>query len=173
MLNFTEDKLSGKLCFDILNRLIERKLFKRIFKINIRELPDECIDPLSRITDPSQKNERETLEKLIAEKIFCKINQDIRSEFVILHKYKIKSLYDRDEEILVETRTDPIYFGEQSYIFKSISKNLNELFVEIYAPLEYKTPQKRNEIIRIINEPIKQLFKDYYSNKGDNQNGSS
>ncbi len=137
LLYFTEAKFKGKKCYDIIMRLIERRLFKRIFRIRITDLPDRCRDPLIRITEPDYREKRNTIEKLIGGIISDIIKQKIITESVILHYYKIKSVYDRnDEPILVNAKQKPKHFDQESLIFRSIDKQMSESFVEVYAPVE-------------------------------------
>jgi len=84
-----------------------------------------------------------------------------------LHYYKIKSVYDRDDEhILVDVedaKQKPKLFDEESLIFRSIDNQMSESFVEVYAPVEYKTHIDRRKIIIKLAEPIKQLLTDYFT----------
>ncbi|WP_408998398.1 HD domain-containing protein [Syntrophus buswellii] len=176
MVTLTDDKFKGKECHDLLTRLKNRNLFKRIYQKQIKELPEVCRLYLSGISKPKNKVLRAKLEshlwehvcKLVSEKcngnITCSPNN---SNYLIVYDYKIKSVREmsRNDEASIPVEKgikSPSTFEEESTLFKSIDEKLNQAFVEIYAPVSYDTPVDRTKLKKVIDEVITGHIADFF-----------
>lgn len=154
-------------CQEMLRRLEERKLLKRVFQAKPTDFPPEIRDSLKNIgrdTDGKRKLEHE-----IAEKLSALLESNIDPAFVILNVYDIKSVKEmsRNDEagIMIAKDPAPVPFEEESALFKSINEGYKEESVEVYAPVEWQTPAERKEIIRKVHEPIQEIIGKYFGNK--------
>jgi len=168
MVTLTDNKIKDKKCHDLLTRLKSRNLFKRIYQKQIKELPEACRLPLSGISKPKNKALRTKLEshlwepicKLVSEKCNGKITCSHNNpNYLIVHDYKIKSVREmsRNDEAPIPVEKgirEPSTFEEESTLFKSINEKLNQVFVEIYAPVSYDTPVDRTKLKKVIDEGI-------------------
>ena len=168
MVTLTDDKFRGKECHDLLTRLKNRNLFKRIYQKQIKELPETCRLSLSGISKPENKALRTRLEsylwepvcKLVYEKCSGKITcSPNNSNYLIVHDYKIKSVREMSRNDEAQIPVDkgvkgPSTFEEESTLFKSINEKLHQAFVEIYAPVSYETPVDRSKLKNVIDDVI-------------------
>lgn len=180
MVTLTGDKLRGTECHDLLNRLKSRRLLKRVYKKQIKKLPEACRLHLAGISKPKNRELRSKLEYYLWEPI-CKLVEDKcngeitcspgNPHYLIIHDYKIKSVREmsRNDEgpIPVERGINaPSTFEEESTLFKSINEKLNQAFVEIYAPVSYDTPVDRTKLKKAIDEVVTDHIEDFF--KGGN-----
>jgi putative nucleotidyltransferase with HDIG domain len=156
----TEDDPSR--CGQMLARLRERRLLKRVFWARIKDLPAEIRDLLTGISKREQDHLRGALERVIAEEVASRAGQQIDPDFVIVHPFDIKSVREtsRNEEegILVDTSPEPKPFINESTLFASINEGYVDQFIEVYAPVSWDTPADKNRIRRECYEPIKSLI---------------
>lgn len=149
-------------CGQMLARLRERRLLKRVFWARIKDFTAEIRDLLTAISRRERDDLRSALEKGIAEEIASRAGQGIDSDFVIVHAFDIKSVREasRNEEegILVDTSPEPKPFINESTLFASINEGYVDQFVEVYAPVSWDTPADKNRIRRESYEPIKGLI---------------
>jgi HD superfamily phosphohydrolase len=152
----------SSLCGQMLARLRERRLLKRVFWTRIKDFPAEIRDILTGISKQEEDDLRSGLEKGIAEEVASRSGQKIDPEFVIVHAFDIKSVREtsRNEEegILVDTSPKPKSFIDESTLFASINEGYVDQFVEVYAPVSWDTPADKNRIRRETHEPIKDLI---------------
>ena len=176
MVTLTSDSYRGTECYDILDRLRKRKLFKRIYKRQIKDLPEACREPLMGISKPKNKSVRTQLESYLWEPICNLVADDCNgaitcspdnSTFLIVHDYKIKSVREmsRNDEASIPVNKgfrDPSTFEEESTLFNSISEKLNQAFIEIYAPVKYDTPVDRNKLKRVVDEVVTDHIESFF-----------
>lgn len=168
MVNLTDQKFEGKECHDLLNRLKNRNLLKRIYQRQIKDLPEACRFSISGISKPKNKALRSKLEAYLWEPI-CKMvadkcNGEItcspdNPSFLIVHDYKIKSVREmsRNDEAPIPVEKGigaPSTFEVESTLFNSINEKLNQAFVEIYAPVRYDTPVDRTKLMTAIDDVV-------------------
>jgi len=134
----------------VFRRLINRRLFKRILTLKLRDLPPAVVESLEK----NFAKERGGLEAAIADKLksLCPAQAaEIDGKLVVLHQFKIDSVrtQSRNSEgpILVTGRQQPIPFEEESVLFKSINAGLNEAYLECYAPVEYRDDREKNNLL--------------------------
>lgn len=168
MVTLTDPKFEGTKCHDLLTRLKNRNLFKRIYQRQIKELPEKSRLSLSGISKPANKELRTRLEahlwepicKLVVEKCNGQITCAPEDpNYLIVHDYKIKSVREmsRNDEAPIPVEKGikpPTTFEEDSTLFQSINEKLNQAFVEIYAPVSYDTPVDRTKLKKVIDEVV-------------------
>jgi len=165
---FLRDKLQGKYLHNLLKRLRQRKLLKQVFRKRAGEFPENCRRALGYISDPDNKRLRDKTERIICEEMNRILDKkhrgvgEIDPRFTVMHSYTVKSVRTQsqsdEKKILVDDPRRPRYFEEESSLFRSIDEKLNESFVEVYAPVEYETPQERKDIINKLENPLIQAI---------------
>jgi HD superfamily phosphohydrolase len=168
-LKWGDDRLFNFLVFDrnkgyandIFNRLHERRLFKKVFEIKLKEeeeIPGPQRALLQRITRKENKTIREKLEAGIATLL------KVKPEYTILNSYQVKSVKeisrddDKEGKIVIKINGNKRNFEEESTVFQSIDESLKEVWVEAYAPVTFADKREKlkkikgwkNEIISIL-----------------------
>lgn len=181
LVTFVDDKFKGKYCHNLLNRLSERRLLKRIYNKPIKELPEKCRDALLNISKPENRKERAELEeklwevicKTVQEKSSCKLmcNQN-DPHLLIIHSYTIKSVrtQSRNDEASIpvdRTPKEPSTFEEESALFNSINEELSQPFVDIYAPVTYDTSVDKKKLKKLLDDLISENIT-YFFEGGNN-----
>jgi len=176
MVTLTDHRFDGKECHDLLVRLENRNLLKRIYQRQIKELPETCRVALLEISKPENKALRSKLEHFLWDDI-CKLvadkcNGEItcapdNPNFLIVHAYTVKSVREmsRNDEGSIPVKNEiraPSTFEEESTLFNSINEKLNQAFVEIYAPVKYDTPVDRNKLKTIINKVVTEKIDGFF-----------
>ncbi len=165
-----DEKLKDKYCFKILNNLHERRLLKRVFFKRVAEFPEPCRDPVSRISEPAQKEVRSRVEEALSVRISEQLGRDLDRRLVIVHAYTIKSVggFSRSDEgrLLVAGRPEPKTFDEESALFRSIGEGFSEAFVEVYAPVSYETDQERRVLQDKVRESIMETLCMFFQEGG-------
>lgn len=163
LLEFGAEKLNGKYCRDLVLRLSQRRLLKRIFESRVSHLPEICRDRITALTKPENRGIRRTLESTLAAAIAeagIKLDSTLKdpSHLVVAHSYSLKSVraQSRNDEgsIMVHTTPNPTPFEEESDLFKSINEKLNDPHFAVYAPVAYENPGERRTLFNRVKEPI-------------------
>jgi len=151
-------------CGEMLRRLRERKLLKRIFVAGVRDFGEHARETIMALSRKKQDKRRVKIEKGIAGILAKNLGQEIDSDFVIVNAFDIKSVREssRNEEagILVATDPSPKLFTDASTLFASINEGYVDQFIEVYAPLEWDRTEK-NRIRRECREAIKSLIENH------------
>ena len=149
---------SGGKCREILCRLDQRRLLKRVFACKPSDLRSEAsvhfLEPVRPDPDPDEQQRhdvsRKRIETGIADAIRSVTNQIADADFVIYHAFDIKSVKEmsRNDEasILVNKRPQPSPFEEESTLFYSIQEGFNDQFIEVYAPVTWTSRAERNTL---------------------------
>ena len=152
----------GKLCHKLICRLRDRKLFKRVFREQIRLLPEASREPLLKMFNPKGQNPVAIaeLEKHLAEVIGDVNKEDVDPQFVIAHSYTVKldsqSAVNDGANILVDARPTALDFETVSALFQALSKGFNERFLEVYAPVTWPDPVKKISFLADIGVKIRE-----------------
>ncbi len=157
LLTFGSKQFKGKECYNMVKRLTERDLLKRIYNIALIDM--KFTNPNSRYSLMNLDTQQKTrIEIGIAELLSQKWHHPINPNFVILNIYAIKSVREQsrndEESILIKDRTCPMPFEERSVLFRSIDESLNEQHVEVYAPLDCDTDAERRRLLSVIMDEI-------------------
>src|SRR6266436_6987297 len=137
---FGENGPSGTKCTELIQRLINRNLLKRVFYASVKEFPADCKETLVSLGKRENANLREAIEQEVAARIASELNEKVEPDFTILHTYQIKSVREssRNDEasILVgKSPNPPGKFEEESVLFSSINERFADQYVEVYAPI--------------------------------------
>lgn len=158
-LQWGDDRLSNFLVFernkgyahDIFTRLCERKLFKKVFEIKLKEeekIPGPGRALLQRITKKENKSKREKLEAEIARII------KVQAEYTIVNSYQVKSVKeisrndDKEGKITIKIDENKRSFEEESTVFQSIDESLKEVWLEVYAPVSFKDKRDKDKKVK-------------------------
>lgn len=150
-------------CRDLLFRLRQRRLLKRVYFCSLQDLaPEELRELLTKLDKRENAAKRADLERAIATEIGTAINQTIDPRFVIVHVYTIKSVRvsSRNDEasIIVAKTPEPRRFEDESALFASINEGYSEGYVEVYAPVDWDTTTERKRIRDKLAAPIRQCI---------------
>ena|GEM_PF-1044570 len=153
---------SGSRAGLLFSKLCKRDLFKQVFsyKLGSPELDPKLTNKLMDISKSENIQFRKELERCISR--FGEIN--CHPEHVIVKSYSIKSVKEmaRDSQAPIMVRkTDGTFssFEEESIVFKSIDATMNEIFLEVYAPLDSVAHRARREKEGNIRSAIIDLLK--------------
>ncbi len=151
-------------CKEIFQKLRDRKLFKSIFHKNLIEF--DAI-PRGKLSDI---NKDEILKNHIKEEIAKYLNKKIKSnilkEFILIVNYSIKSV--RDEKSKDDIGQISIIFDNNKIqkleyhptLLTSIKNQENEQYIAIYAPVNWESDKKKNELRKTFEIEIKDLIID-------------
>jgi HD superfamily phosphohydrolase len=181
LVTFVADKFKGKYCHNLLNRLNERRLLKRIYNKPIKELPEKCRDPLLNISRPENRKKRTELEEQLW-KTICKTIQEKSSSnitcdpddprLLTIHSYTIKSVrtQSRNDEASIpvdRTPKEPSTFEQEPALFNSINEELSQAFVDIYAPISYDTPVDKRKLNKALDDLISENITSFFEGGKD------
>ncbi len=161
-LELGSQKFEGKLCHMLICSLRDRRLFKRVFRKQIRFLPEGSREPLLRMFNPKSQKPLAVadLEKNLADVIVEVIKQDVDPRFVIAHSYTVKldsqSAINDGANILVDARPVALDFETKSALFEALSKGFNERYLEVYAPVTWPDPVKKKSILTEMDVKIRE-----------------
>jgi len=163
LLTFGSEENNNTLCGQIIDRLLSRKLLKRVFSRKINKFDDaEVRETIQSINEKENSKRRKFFEKEIAELLNKQVNQNIDKNFVVVNAFTIRSVRttSRDDEaqILVYKKPNPVPFVEESTLLSSIDERYSETYVEVYAPVEWTTPKDKTEIRDKLRQPIINLM---------------
>jgi HD superfamily phosphohydrolase len=163
LLEFGAEHYRGGYCHDLVERLVQRRLLKRVFDDRVSHLPEVCRSLVTSISKPENRALRRNFESRISTALGVagiKVSSALLdpSHLVIAHSYSLKSAraQSRNDEgsIMVHTTPNPTPFEEESDLFKSINEKLNDPHFSVYAPVHYSSPGERRELMSRIKEPI-------------------
>jgi HD superfamily phosphohydrolase len=172
-LKWWDDRLFNFLVFgrdkgyahDIFKRLYYRDLFKEVFRVKLKE--EEDIQGTERLLlQKITKRENHSIRKRFEAEIARVLGKDIKPEYTIINSYQVKSVKevsrDGEEEgrLTIRNEKERKIFEEASTVFRSIDDSLNEVWVEVYAPVEFKEKREKDimkkkwkkEIIEILKQ---------------------
>jgi uncharacterized protein len=160
---FGENGPSGTKCTELIQRLINRNLLKRVFYASVKEFPADCKETLVSLGKRENANLREAIEQEVAARIASELNEKVEADFTILHTYQIKSVREssRNDEasILVgKSPNPPGKFEEESVLFSSINERFADQYVEVYAPISWSDHAERNRRLNKLTASLKDVI---------------
>jgi uncharacterized protein len=167
---------------DLLRRLRERRLLKRVFSERIEKYnPPRIREIVKELPKPVRDGIRGDIEKETAEFLSRELSVRVDPDQVIVYAFAIKSVRessknDDAEGILVMDGAVPKAFTEQSTLFKSINEAYSDTFVEIYAPITWPSTDKsalRDKWIVPLREIIEKHCKQLARQKVTKESASS
>ena len=104
---------------------------------------------------------RAKIESDVAAFLSDQLGAQAAERYVIAHAFGVKSVREsalNDEaEILVRRGDAPRYFSDESKLFASINAAFADNFVEIYAPIQWPTPEGRNLLREGWRLPVREI----------------
>jgi hypothetical protein len=162
-------------CKDMLGRLLQRRLLKRVFHEKTKKFSAEAGDTLRKLAEGRERELQEEVERCIAEELERVVGASVDPDYVILHVFDRRSVREtsRNDEkgIMIAREPEPVFFEQESALFASIDPLHLEEFVEVYAPLAWETETVRNKTIRDAEQPIRKAIEEMCS--GDPEEASS
>ena len=154
----------GRYAKDYFDRLFHRRLFKKVFsrKLNELNIPSKSMqDKILGINSKDNARLKKELEQEIANLRLL----NCKKEYVILNCVSIKSVKEmsRDSEgsIIVKDEYGRMSsFDQKSTVFLAIDDSLKDVFVEVYAPLEYMDYNDRQGKLNLFREEITKMLEE-------------
>jgi HD superfamily phosphohydrolase len=146
---------------DIFERLLNRRLFKLAFNANINDIPfKKEINKfnIQNINKSQNKKLKSKLEERLAGVLQCP------KELVVLQSSQIRSVKemarDSEGEILVQRDSPaaPGKFHEESTIFRAINDKLNDVVVDVCAPIDYDNESEKYRKLSELKQPIMEIL---------------
>jgi len=139
---------------ELFRRLSERRLLKRVFFCR----PSDFEDPEIRARIFQGGKEFLTaLEAAVGRQL------GFDPHLVAATRVKVKSVRAQaattEGQVIVLTTNGPRYFDQESSLFKSIDEAIQEQFLEIYAPVEYKDDKEKKRRRREFYDDITGIIK--------------
>jgi hypothetical protein len=160
---FSELIFSNKkgLAYEIFKRLSERKLFKTVFSEKLKD-PDFIEEKLRDKIININVKENETLKKELETQFSGLLG--CRKEFVILDCFTIKSVKEmsRDSEgeiIILDKDGGKKIFQQISAVFGSIDESMKDIYIQVYAPCEFKDLRDKNTKLSTYKHEILNILK--------------
>lgn len=163
LMTFGQDGKAGSKCRLLLERLLQRRLLKRVFHLPVRDFSAEAREQLLDLGKPGQSALRKKIELAVAFVLRDEFNVPVDSDFVILHSYQIKSAREssrNDEASILVSRPGqiPSQLEKESTLFASIDERLADQFVEVYAPVEWADRADRDCRLARLASPLKEAI---------------
>jgi len=161
------------LATEIFKLLQQRRLFKRVFSRLLREIPDAEVRAfLAGLS--KEPDFRKKVEQQIAEYLSSRAEKKLPYYHVIVNAFSIKSVREqsRNNEGSILILTDdgiPRKFEDESTLFRSIDERVNDQFVDVYAPFDFKEEgdkrKKKEEFSREIGTILTSTAKSEIENR--------
>ena len=159
------DEYEGTKCHELFSRLLNRRLFKRVFQERPENFSPSARTILQKLSKMEMQSIKSEVEHDIAQEIYniCGVRMD--EDYVIMHVFNIKSVKEmsRNDEsgVLMATDPEPVPFEQESTLFASIQNEYKEEFVEIYAPMEWSTRADRDKLCGKLRDPLRAIIEQY------------
>jgi HD superfamily phosphohydrolase len=152
LINFLVFEIERGFAHDMFVRLYYRDLLKKVFSIKIKDekgIPGPTRTVIQKVTQKENKEKRRNLEMEIANVVGAK------PEETIINSYLVKSVKEvsRDNEgegriSILKEDGSKANFEEESTVFESIDGSLKEVWVEVYAPVNFKDRRDREKKLK-------------------------
>lgn len=150
MTEFAGRKAKEGKCKELLCRLANRRLFKRVFT---SDLDDFSVDVRTGIGNykekPSTLKLRMRIERGLADVLSSEFEMAVDPDFVIFKSVKIKSIHElamKDGQILIAGNGQPEPIDDVSRFLGSVGKAGSGVDIEVYAPVEWTTRSRRDVV---------------------------
>jgi len=175
-----EGKHKKSRCANMFNNLMSRKLLKQIYFNKLVNLSSDVRLTLRSISKPDKKDMRKKIEKEIAKILENVLGRKVDEDFVILHSYITELIDHKSENDIGKLLVVPSYtldyinskndsskqekrsafrlFEEESVLYKTIEEGLKDEKIAIYAPVEYSTLSEKEDLMKRLKMPMKELL---------------
>lgn len=157
-LEFGPTRKAGTLCADLIDRLNQRRLHKRVFSRRWQDFADaEIAARLLSVSSPGSDRLRGRIEECVAAILGEHLQQTVDKRLVIAHSFNIQSVRtaskNNEASILIAGST-PTPFEDFSALFRSIKEGYADGSIEIYAPVDWETRAERRKVRNLLAVPI-------------------
>jgi hypothetical protein len=117
-------------------------------------------------------NKNEKLRKNIEERISQLDILKCDKNYVIVNSFKFKSVKemskdDNEGKLIIKTKDDTVAeFQDESMVFNSISESLNEVYFEVYAPVEFETALEKEKKLNEFKIKIMEILEELKDQEG-------
>lgn len=174
---FTSSRWETTKCGRIVRRLVERRLFKLVFRDLFTKFTDSTRERLFKLTsnDPKlpeaeQRQNRadwSAMEIAIAGAINDVVPEEVKAEHVIANPLNVKldpTIAKNDEaHIVVDRAGEPRPFVDESALFVALSKGFSEKYLEVYASVEWSNPTEKRQKRRALDKAIREAIEAFAS----------
>ncbi len=164
MTAFGTDPVGTSHCRELIARLRERRLLKRVFSASLDDFDSpELREVLTKIEKQENAAARLKLEAAIAGEVQKIVGGAIDPRLLIIHVYTIKSVRvsSRNDEgsiMVARPAQVPVPFEDGSALFRSINEGYTEGYVEVYAPIAWDTETDKKRTRERLRIPIRQCI---------------
>ncbi|MDY7018823.1 MAG: HD domain-containing protein [Chloroflexota bacterium] len=149
---------------DYFDRLYHRRLFKKVFSRKLDEFNFSSELMHDKILD-IQLKDNARLKKELEQEISGIRLLECEKEYVIFNCVSIKSVKEmsRDSEgsIVVQNENGKLSsFEQESTVFRAIDESLKDIYVEVYAPIEYTDYKDKQEKLSLFREEITKILEE-------------
>jgi HD superfamily phosphohydrolase len=140
----------GNLSGELLRRLRQRRLLKEVYSERIEMLDGRFRERVGDISKPRLDGLRSAIEQQVACFLSKELKCDVSHEFVIAHSFSTKSVRESsrndESQVLVHCGDRPRFFTDESKLLGSINEAYSDDLIEIYAPISWSDPEKKDEL---------------------------
>ena len=120
---------------EMFRRITERKLLKRIFRATEKKFADPAI---RREVFGESNAFFKPLEKKIADVYH------FDEDFVIVNRVSFKSATKTESDVVVLGPAGETIFRDASVLFSSVNESIQEQYLDVYAPIEYRDDREKH-----------------------------
>ncbi len=116
------------------------------------------------ISKPRLDELRRAVEQQVASFLSKELNSDVSQEFVIAHSFSIKSVRESsrndENQVLVHCGDRPRFFTDESKLLGSINEAYSDDLLQIYAPVSWPDPSKKDELRQKWRPQIREIIEE-------------
>ena len=147
-------------CKDVLCRLVDRRLFKRVFSLGLESFSYEVKTFMGNYIDkPETVCFRMGIERAVSDVLSFEFKSAVDPDLVILNKVKTKPIHEmamNDGQVLVNGHEQPEPINEVSKFLDSVgtAKAGAGVDLEMYAPVEWLSRSRRDAVCERIKQSV-------------------
>lgn len=148
-------------CGSLLQRLIERRLLKRVFTRKVRDFREDVRELVMALGKKENDAVRAAIEMEVASLLSSQFKMEIDPAFVIAHSFSVRSVREssrNDEAGILVATSPPRTFESESTLFASINEAYIDQYVQMYAPVAWPTAAEKNKHCRHAKEGIQEAI---------------
>lgn len=162
---FQKPDYADTACGQIVRRLAERRLFKRVFHENVAQFSAAARDAIVTLADsPDIKGK---LESAITAAIKETDGLEVDRRFVIVNPVSVK--LDRsiavndDASIMVDTPGGATKFEDRSALIVALERGFSEKYLEVYAPVDWDSATEKKRLLSRLHSTIKESVEAFFA----------
>lgn len=162
---YREPRHAGTNCGTLVQRLAERRLFKLVFRDQLKQFSTDAREALLKL--PSDLAAKTRLEGVLADAINGVVPDHVSPHFVVVNPVNVKldpTIARNDEaSILVDYPSGPRKFEEVSALFVALKAGFSEMFLEVYAPVGWANPTQKKQTLGKLDTAIRKAVEDFFA----------